>query len=1010
TRLEESVADLEFIAKMESVSREGQGEMFVEARRGVDMNSFVDEVKLRVDAINNLPPTSYRPIVRRMRAEQIYMGIVVHGDIDLLTLKRLADDVRDEIAELPGAARAQVWATLPEEVAIEVSEEALRRYGLTFDEVAAAVRMTSVNTSSGSVRTEVGDVQLRARNLADTAADFEDIVLRQTPEGAIIRVGDVATVVDRFDDANRRARFNNEPSAIVTVPTIETGMNVVETQQRIVEYLDAKRAELPAGVSLSLWWDDSKYYFERIKTIASSAALGLTLVLIVLVLFLRPIVAFWVTIGIAVAFAGAFALLPPLGVSLNMLSLFAFLLVIGIVVDDAIIVGEKIHNQVERGLTGHDAAIHGARLVSKPVIFAVITTVMAFAPWMLLTGPEVQFTRQLSLVVIAALALSLIESLLILPNHLSHLRPQRFDGRMGGYLRFQRRIADMLVTVARRVYRPLIEPAIRHRYVTMALFASLAVLTLTCVQTGFVQVRFAPDVEAEFLEVDITFPEGTPFTRVIEVSDRLEAAEKRLMDKANAEHGGAGEVQIVESISSIATDARAQAWVGLAPPETRPKGLTARDVAESLRAELGPIPDAEEVKVEHRLVGQEGGVRFAVRSRDVEALRAAADELMARLATYDAVLDVRDDLSTATDEARFRLKPGAESLGLSYGEVSRQVGQAYYGEEAQRLPRNGEDVRVMVRLTETERRSLDSLADARVRTQDGREVPLTAIADIDYAPGETQIRRRDRLRAVTVIADVRGDEVGEIHEDLEKNFFPDWEARHPLVKREATGDAEAEREFLQEFLVLLAIMLASMYALLAIAFRAVFQPILVMTALPFSAIGAVYGHMIFGLPLSLYSIFGIIAAGGVVVNDNLVLLDYVNRLRERGAGAFQALVEAGVARFRPILLTSVTTFVGVLPMMAERSTQAEFLKPMVVGLGFAVLFALTLSLVLVPALYAIGIDIGRFLRWAAFGGEYSRIGHAYDRRATYGGDMGVVAIGDADEPRVIPSGSPRPAG
>ena len=1001
-RIEEAVADIEGIDEMTARATEGSGTVILTADRNLDMNAFTDEVKLRVDSINNLPPSSYRPIVQRARAESIYMGVALHGEIPLLDLRRLAERTRDEIALLPGASRAIVWGVLDEEVAIEVSEDALRRFGLTFDEVAGAIRATSVNTSSGNIRTETGDVSLRARNLADTQSQFEDIVLRQTAGGAIVRVGDVATVIDGFVDADLVSTFNGEPNAIIAIPTLEDDMNVVRTQKAIADFIEAKADELPPGVALDMWWDDSKIYKDRMEMVFSNGLFGLGLVMVILLLFLRPAVAVWVTVGIAIAFAGTFAVLPMVGVSLNVLSLFAFLIVVGIVVDDAIIVGENIHNQVERGYKGLDASVLGAQLVAKPVVFGVVTTMMAFAPWMLLTGPEVQFTRQISLVVIAALTFSLIESLLILPNHLTHLKKQKRaeGGALKGFFAFQRRLADGLVWFARNRYRPLAETAVRNRYATVLLFVCLFVLAVSSLQFGFVKFKFEPEVESDFLQITISMPDGTPFSRTEQVAQQLQDAELRFQEAMNAEFGG--DFEIVQSTNTIAETRQVQSWIGLAPAEDRPPGLSVRDMSERLRVELGPVPDAEEVDMQFTINQANNNIPISLQSRDLNALRVAADDLKVKLNTYDAVFDVRDNMLSATEEARITLKPGAESTGLTLQEVTRQVRQAFYGEEVQRLPRNGDDVRVMVRYPETARESLDALNNFRIRTTDGREVPLAAIAEVEFAPGVQTINRRERQRSITVTANVAGDESGSILQDLNDTFYEDFERRHPEVTREQLGNAQAEQEFLGEVLVLLLIMFGLMFALLAVAFRSVFQPLLVMTAIPFGFVGALIGHVIMGMPMGILSYFGIGAAAGVVINDNLVLIDYVNRLRKEGVGAYQALIEACVARFRPILLTSVTTFVGVAPMMAERSMQARFLQPMIVSLAFAVVFALFLTLFMVPSLYAVGVEIARYFRSAFTGQPMQHIGSTWDTELS--GDMGV----DLDEGGMAPT-HPAPA-
>ncbi|WP_022697573.1 efflux RND transporter permease subunit [Euryhalocaulis caribicus] len=982
-RIEEAMADLDGIEEITSTAREGSGSVNIEAERSVDMTAFIDEVKLRVDSVNNLPPSIYPPVVSRWKAQNQFIGLVLHGDVERRVLQEVARDVRDEVAQLPGASLAQVNATIPEEVSIELSEEALRRYNLTFDEVARAIRAQSLNSSGGQVRTDLGDVPLTARNLADTKQDFETIIIRQTPGGATIRLGDVANVVDGFADGDINAEFDGDPMALIMLMTPEK-MNVVETATAVEEFVERKADDLPAGLELELWWDDSEAYEARMATISGNAFLGLGLVFIVLMLSLRPAVAFWATAGIAVAFAGGIIFLPAMGVSLNMLSLFAFLLVTGVVVDDAIVIGENIHNEVESGRhQGLDAAVLGTQLVAKPVIFAVITTMMAFAPWMMLSGPEVQMTRQISLVVIFALAFSLVESLLILPAHLSHLKPTKPTSKL---MQLQDRIANGLVWFARNIYRPVVELALKLRYITIAVFMALFMLAIGLQTTGWLGFKFMPDIESEFIQVTIELPEGTPFSRSEVLKTRLEAAQDQVDQYYKSEYGEDSEMFVGSAV--LALNGRVRAWMEIAAPEERPgRNLPTSDVSERLREAMGPVPDAEEIRFDATFSGNQPEIMYSVNSDNLDRLQAAVADLKAQLGTYDAVFDITDNLQASQQELQISLKPGAQALGLTLSDVTRQVRQAYYGEEVQRLPREGQDVRVMVRYPEETRRDLDSLRNLRVRTANGAEVPLYTVAETNFAPSIQRITRRDRMRSVTVSAEVAGGSEnpvrGDIFKDLEENFFPQWTARYPNVTRGQLGDAEGQAEFMQEILVLQLVMLIGMYVLLAVAFRSYFQPLLIMTAIPFATAGAYFGHVLFGMPLALFSFFGIGAAAGVVVNDNLVLVDMVNRLRQSGLGAYQALVEAGTQRFRPILLTTVTTFVGIMPITAEQSTQAAFLKPMVVSLAFGVVFALFLTLFMVPALYATGVDIARFSRRMWTGQRQPKFGSSWEEEKEF---------------------------
>ncbi|MEQ8558703.1 MAG: efflux RND transporter permease subunit [Henriciella sp.] len=982
-RLEEVVADIDGLKRMTGTAREGVGYVNMETDLDVDVDEFVDEVKRRVDTISNLPQSSFPPQVTRWRANNQYMGLALHGNVDAKTLKYYSKEVRDEIALIEGGELAQVQGTLDEEVSIEVSEEALRRYNLTFAEVANAVRSTSLNSSGGTVRTETGTVAIQARQLADTKEEFENIVLRETLDGGTIRIRDVATVVDGFVDADLDATFNGEPTAFIMVRQPER-MDIVAYSEAIQEYMERANSgrgpdALPEGIRLDLLFDDSEIYKGRMDTISSAAFQGMILVLIILILFLRPVVAFWVTIGIGTAFAGGMLILPLFGVTLNFLSLFAVLLVIGVVVDDAIIVGENIHKEVESGRReGLDAATMGTQLVLKPVIFGVITTMIMFAPWMFLPGPERQFTEQISFVVIAALTFSLIESLLILPAHLSHMEPQKFDGPGGKLLKFQQTIADSLLTFANRIYKPLLEMAVRYRYVTIAVFASTFVWAVMLLQTGILPMRFMPEIENDLVQVRVDLPDGSPQSRSLQVRDQLRMAVENAQKSLDQQYPQLDD-HLIADTSIVASEGEVQAWIGLMPAEDRPAGVSTKSITQEIRDAFGDVPDAEEVNFSFTINDSDNSIRFALNHDDLDLLRQAADEVKARLATYEQTFDIGDNLSSAAEEIRIELKPGATTLGVTLSDVTQQVRAAYYGIEAQRLPRDGEDVRVMVRYPEKTRRSLDSLRDLRIRTSDGREIPLMQVAEIEFAPGINRIQRRERMRSVTVFSELVGDGTrGIISSDMDQNFWPEFEKKYPEITRGAVGSAESEAEFFQDIVQLYMIAFVLMYILLAIAFQSYSQPLLLMMAIPFGFAGAAFGHVLFDTPMALFSMFGIGAAAGVVINDNLVLVDYINRRRAEGAGALQAIVDAGVSRFRPVLLTSVTTFVGILPMIAQKSVQAQFLKPMVVSLGSAVAFALFVSLLMVPALYAVGCEVGRIFRWSWGGRPYRKIGESYE--------------------------------
>lgn len=953
SRIEESMRDMDAIEWVRSTAGEGFANINVLASASVDFPSFMNEVKVRMDGITTLPRDIEEPRVVQWVNRNEFMRVAVHGDLSERELKRLAEELRREVAQLPAVSIVDLFGVRSEEVTIEVSEEALRRYNMSFSELADAIRANSINQSSGTVRTEVGAYQLKVRNQADTEAEFANIIVRQTPEGGTIRVGDVATVVDGFEDEPILATMNGEPAVLLQIMSTEI-MDIVTASNSVRNWIEDRKATLPAGAELTLWNDGAVEFNGRMLTIGKSAFMGLLLVMFVLLLTLRPIVAFWVSVGIATAYAGAFVFLGTVGVSLNMLSTFAFLLVLGIVVDDAIVVGEGIHTKGHETSDTVKAAVEGTMLVAKPVIFGVITTIIAFLPWIFLDNSTSEFTRHITWVVILALAFSLIESLFILPAHLSKMKPRNYD-KVGRFAHFQMKIANGITKFAHYHYRGIAQYAVNHRYLTLSVFIFTVMAGFALFGTGFVKKSFMPEIESDQMFINVVMPEGAPYSRALEVLAQLQAAQVALEDEINQRTDGQGE--LIENWYTRSRRDSVIAIVKLAPPEVRE--MTAKEAAIRLRELMGDVPDAKEVSVNYTFNNNDPDFELSIRHPDLETLRAATEDLENQLRTYEAAYDVRNNLEGASDEIRLTMKPGTTKLGLTLAEVNRQVRQAYFGEEVQRLPRSGQDVKVKVRYPTESRRSIESLKDFRVRMPDGRAVPLLSVADLEYTPGIKRIQRWNGNRAARVSADLKENVRSDIMDDLEENFFPEWEQRYPGISRGSVGQAEGEKRFVKEIVGKYIVALFVMYSMLAVAFRSYSQPILIMIAIPFAFVGAVFGHLVMNETMAIFSYFGIAAAAGVVVNDNLVLMDYCNRLRDKGLNPYEAIVTAGVERFRPILLTTLTTIVGLSPMMLERSIQAAFLKPIVIALAFGVAIAFFVTLLLVPAMYTIGTDIGR---------------------------------------------------
>lgn len=954
-RIEDRLEDLDQVNHIYSTATEGMATIEVTTYPNVDINSFLNDVKNAVDATTSLPRDIENPRVRRTQYRQEMIRVAVHGDLSERELTRLAEVLRREMTALPWVSTIDLFGTRREEVTVELSEASMRQYGLSFSEVADAIRASSINLSSGQVRTATGDVQIRARNLADTEQDFSNIILRQSSDGGVIRVGDVARVIDGFEDNEILATMNGQPAVLLQVQNSDN-MQVVQASEAVRAWMEERRPTLPEGVELSMWFDTADIYSKRMDLIGKSAYLGLALVFLVLIITLRPRVALWVTAGIGVAFLGTFSMLPLNDVSLNIMSTFAFLLVLGIVVDDAIVVGESIHHHAHEYGGGPDSAIKGAFAVSRPVIFAVLTTMIAFAPWLFVSGETAQVTRQLSIVITVALSISLIEAFLILPSHLRDLSHRE---NLKGLALRQQRMEHSIYRFARSVYRPVLAWAINRRYLTASIFVTAFMIAIALFSSGWVKFYFMPQIESEQIYVNVELPPGTSYERALDILDQLQEAEKALIEEVEsaARASGEGSGQLIEGWYTRSRRDSVIAIVKLAPPEVR--DLSAREAAERFRALVGDIPDADEIQVNYTLNDNGADITYLLRHSDGQQLTAASKALQAKIRSYRGVLDVRDSQRGETDEILLHLKPGAETLGIRLSDVSRQVRQAYFGEEVQRLPRTNGDVKVMVRYPREDRRSLASLNDFRVRTADGRELPLFSIADIELQGGVQRIQRRDGDRVVYVRADIEQDLISDIKRSIDEDYLEQLQSDYPGLVILKGGAQEEEEQFMSEIAYLYAVALFAMYALIAVAFRSYWLPLLIMTAIPFGFMGAIFGHLIFATPLALFSYFGIGAAAGVVVNDNLVLVDYIGRLREQGKDSVSAVLDAGVNRFRPILLTTVTTFVGLIPIMAERSTDAQFLKPAVLSLSFGVFFALFVTLLLVPALYLIGQDVAR---------------------------------------------------
>ncbi len=1007
-RIEEALQGLEGIKEVRSVASEGFGAVNVVVDKGYDLRKVKEDVKTRVDAITTFPADTERPIIDEFLIQKDTIWIAIYGNTDEYALKHLAKKVRDDVVELPGVSQAFTRGVRDYEISINVSEDKLRQYDLTFEQVMQVVQGNSLDLPAGQIRSVGGEILLRTKEQAYRGHEFEALVLISHRDGTQVLLSDVAEVEDGFEDVSILSSFNGQPAAFVLVREVgnESPLNISEQIYKYVE--ESKETWVPDGVELQAWGDSAFYLQDRLNLLLENGAIGFVLVLLLLSLFLRPSLAFFVAAGIPVSFLATFLVGPIFGLSINLISLFAFILVLGIVVDDAIVVGESVFSEFQRNGSGVDSAIRGTHAVSTPVTFAVLTTIVAFCPIFFLPGLMGKFFVSIPLVVIPTLLFSLVQSKLVLPYHLSLCKVGGGKNRdeLNLFSRLQRKISDGLEAFIRNVYDPFVEVAINWRYATLGAFISILIVSWGIVEGGWIRFIQFPNVPSDFILVQLEMPEGTTSEDTGKAMERLVAGLDQVSNEAisRGEYDPVAHELVAVGYSTMTGGPNPESTtegsnigsivVELAKSEV--SDSNAFEVADRWREIVGQIPGVSRLTINAGAAGPVGlPVDIRLTGPDFDQLKLASLEIQKRLREFEGLNDIRDTYSDGKQEIKIKLKNSARGLGLNASDLARQVRQAFYGGEAQRIQRDQDDVRVMVRYPKSERKSIGNLEKMYIRTPTGQSVPMNEVADIEFGLGYPSIARVDRQRVINVQADADKNvanptEINKaiypisgtmkrINEILGKEVKPsileEVLANYPGVKSIKDGEAKDFEELMPVLMLGGLFVIVIIYTLLAIPFKSYVQPILVISAIPFGVAGAIFGHLInfqdFGTPqdLSTLSMLGIIALSGVVVNDSLVLVDYINKLRAQGIPLKQAVHQGGIARFRPILLTSLTTFVGLVPILLERSLQAQFLIPMATSLSFGVLFATFITLLLVPALYLILEDIMRVgnacFRWIA---------------------------------------------
>ncbi len=944
--IESSVRGLNGVKEIYATASEGMGMVRAEILAEADRQKVYQDIKQAVDRITTLPKDIERPVVSMDHRHEV-LRILLFGEVDERVLREVLEQVRERLLQDERITQVDLRGTRENQIHIEVSQDNLRTYGLTLQEIANRIRSTSIELPGGKIETSGGEIMLRVQDRRDWATEFARIPIVTTRDGTVLRVEDLAEVTEGFEETDRFSTFNEKPSLSLQVYRVgeQTPMGVSTAVREIMAEVES---DLPEGIDWHISRDRSEIYKARLNLLLKNAFLGLILVLVLLGLFLELRLAFWVTMGIPTSFLGAFLFLPAMDVSINIISMFAFIVALGIVVDDAIIAGENIYKYRSEGMGFIKAAIMGAKDVAIPISFAILTNIAAFMPLYWVPGHMGKIWQAIPMVVVAVFLISWVESLLILPAHLGHSKQAPPKGRLN---QIHKRFTKGLMGFIDNTYGPFLARCIRWRYMTAAIFFAILFLTAGYVFGGRIGMILMPRVESDTAVVTAVLPFGSPVSAIKSVRKKLVESVQKVADSN-------GKEQLLEGVFAIVDESEIRVMAYLTGPTVRP--LTTGEVTQKWREEAGQIPGLESIRFESDRGGPGSGAALTIELThfDVRLLDRAGTSLAERLAEFPNVKDIDDGFTPGKQQLSFRIKEEGQSLGLTATEIGRQVRNAFYGAQALRQQRERNEVRVLVRLPEKDRRSEYAIENLLISTPDGSQVPLRQVADVERGRAFTSINRREARRNIRVTANVVPiSETGQVKAALNATLLPELKDDFPGLDYSYAGRQQHMRESTGGLKNGFIIALVVIYFLLAIPFRSYSQPLIVMLAIPFGMVGAVLGHVVMGYSLSLQSMMGMVALSGVVVNDSLILIDYANKRRREGMPMIKAIQEAGKRRFRPILLTTLTTFGGLAPMIFETSRQARFMIPMALSLGFGILFATLITLVLVPSLYLVIEDV-----------------------------------------------------
>ena len=961
-RVEEAIADIEGIEEITSRSTEGSSSVVVEINNTYEPRDILDDIKVRVDALNTLPSDAENPVIALNTRERSVLDIAVSGgqDTSIKVLREVAEQFREALLTKSQITTVRLDGVANYQINIEVSPQTLQRYGLSMAQIGNAIRNGATDSSAGTVQSVNGDILVRSNSQAYISEDFARIPVLSNFEGKPVTLGEIATIDDGFEETPISTSFNGNKAVLLEIFRVgeQSAVQVAEQAHEAIEEFSNK---LPEQVTLLPWRNRSTYLESRVGAVLNSALYGGLLVIALLSLFLRPGVAFWVFLGIPVSFMGAFLFLPHVNGSFNLVSLFAFILVLGIVVDDAIVTGENIYRHIRDGMDPHKASIFGTKEIAVPVTFGVLTTAVAFLPLLAMDGTRFAFiAQQMPIVVIPVLLMSLVESKLVLPSHMSHISPRKDSAELGFLGRTQQGISRSLERFVESYYRPFLQRCLANRGITLALIIGLSAIIIAAISFGQIRTSQFPRIQGDSVRVNLTMPESTGIAttekHISDIVRHFKTVQKKYSDPET------GQSVITEILATSGSQGRSvgsnigSVTAELQTSSERILNVSAQQISRDVRRLIGQIPGAQSLGIRAFLGRFVAPIDIVLKGERGEDTSQIISALKTKLESYPGVFEIQDNFTGGKEEFALSLKPRAYALGLSLREVADQVRYAVFGFQAQRVQRDRNELRVMVRHPIDYRSSISDLKQLLIQVPGSQEtVLLSEVAEISPSESPSVLYRDNRESVVNVTADFDSDVAnGElIARDLEA-FLTDLKQQYSNLNYELHGDVKDGQESNQRLIIGVLLVLATIYALLAIPFKSYTQPLVVMSVIPFGLVGAVVGHVITGQVLTSLSMFGMLALIGVMVNDSLVLVDYINKCRARGMQVYDAVMHAAGIRFRPVILTSITTFAGLMPILLDESQQAKWLKPMATSLGFGIVFATIVTLIIVPVIYLSG--------------------------------------------------------